>query len=77
MQDHPTSDDEAMDNTVLGRLYEAGPLSEAELIRQYDVDGIDSLRRLTEMGLAHKLDDGFAIISAAGRHAHDIDPSWN
>jgi hypothetical protein len=77
MQDNPTAGDESYtDNLVLGRLYEAGPLSEAEIERQYGLDGADSLARLTEMGLAHRFGDGFVIASAAGRHAHEIDPSW-
>ena len=77
MQDNPTRDDEdRIDNLVLGRLCEAGPLSEAEVERQYGLDGADSLARLTELGLAHRNDGEFVIASAAGRHAHGIDPSW-
>ena len=77
MQDNPTQDDEdGIDNLVLARLCEAGPLCEAEVERQYGTDGADSLARLTEMGLAHRIGGEFVIASAAGRHAHGIDPSW-
>lgn len=75
-RDNDDLDEDDLDNLVLGRLCEAGPLSEAEIERQYGLDGIDSLARLTELGLANKIGEEFAVASAAGRHAHAIDPSW-
>jgi hypothetical protein len=76
MQHQPTLDDETLDNAILGRLCEAGPWKLDELVRELGVNAEDSAGRLVGRGLAHRLEGGFVIASAAGRHANSIDPTW-
>jgi L-aminopeptidase/D-esterase-like protein len=76
MQHEPTLDDGTLDNAILGRLCEAGPLAVSELVRELGPNAKDGLGRLVEKGLAHRLEGDFVIASAAGRHANTIDPTW-
>ena len=70
-------DDDRMDNQVLGLLCGEGPLTVFELEREMGgVCGADAVERLVRRGLAHRIEGGFVIASAAGRHANAIDPTW-
>jgi hypothetical protein len=65
-------DYEQLEALMLERLCEAGPLQEAELEREFGTDAEDCAGRLRRRGLAHALEGGFLIASAAGRHAHAV-----
>jgi hypothetical protein len=69
-------DEEAMDNSILGRLCKEGPWEVPELVRELGLGAKDSVGRLVGRGLAHRLEGDFVIASAAGRHANSIDPTW-
>lgn len=78
MQDQPTLDEGAVDSTVLARLCEAGPLTPAELEREFGLDALDAVARLVERGLAHRMEGrAFVIASVSGRYAHSLDPTWS
>lgn len=68
-------DDEEMDSAILWRLCKEGPWAVAELERELGSDAHDGVGRLVGRGLAHRLGDKFVIASAAGRHAHSLDPT--
>lgn len=63
---------EQLEALILKRLCEAGPLQDAELEREFGIDAEDCMGLLRRRGLAHSLDGGFLIASAAGRHAHSV-----
>jgi hypothetical protein len=68
-------DDEEMDSAILWRLCKEGPWAVVELERELGGDALDGVGRLVGRGLAHRLGDEFVIASAAGRHAHSLDPT--
>jgi hypothetical protein len=47
-------------------------LQEAELEREFGTDAEDCIGVLRRRGLAHAMEGGFLIASAAGRHAHTV-----
>jgi hypothetical protein len=47
-----------------------------ELVREFGRDAEDCIGTLGRLGLAHRMEGGFVIASAAGRHANSIDPTW-
>lgn len=65
-------DYEQLEAMILMRLCEAGPMQEAELEREFGSDADDCMGLLRRRGLAHRLECGFLIASAAGRHAHSV-----
>jgi len=68
-------DYEQLEALVLKRLCEAGPLQEAELEREFGTGAEDCMGLLRRRGLAHAMQGGFLIASAAGRHAHALESS--
>jgi hypothetical protein len=68
-------DDEEMDNAILWRLCNEGPWAVAELERELGRGALDGVGRLIGRGLAYRLEDQFVIASAAGRHAHSLNPT--
>lgn len=68
-------DYEQLEALMLKRLCEAGPLQEAELEREFGSDAEDCMGLLRRCGLAHAMEGGFLIASAAGRHAHALESS--
>jgi hypothetical protein len=75
MQANPTLDDESMDTAILWRLCREGPWAVVELERELGRGAHDGVGRLVGRGLAHRLEGEFVIASAAGRHAHSLDPT--
>jgi hypothetical protein len=70
-------DDGSLDGAVLWRLCESGPWRPEELERELGLKAVDGVGRLVEKGLAHRMDGGrFVIASAAGRHAHGLDRTF-
>ncbi|HEX4730488.1 MAG TPA: hypothetical protein VH299_04430 [Solirubrobacterales bacterium] len=69
-------DDEAIDSSVLQGLCKEGPCKEDDLKRELGIDALDGVARLVQRGLAYRMQGGFVIASAAGRHANSIDPTW-
>jgi hypothetical protein len=64
------------EGAILDRLCKAGPLRTAELVREFGDEAEDCADLLRRRGLAHRMKGGFLIVSAAGRHANSIDPTW-
>lgn len=69
-------DDDSVDAAVLERLCSSGPWTETELVRELGLVARDAVDRLALKGLAHRMEGGFVFASAAGRYAHDLDPTW-
>jgi hypothetical protein len=65
-------DYEQLEALILQRLCEAGPLQETELLREFGDEAEDCMGVLRRRGLAHAMEGGFLIASAAGRHAHEV-----